>query len=249
MAKPFAESFYSSQAWKRCRKAYIAGRVMKDGGICESCHESPGEELHHIRELTVSNIGDPEVTLNHENLLWLCKDCHFKAHRELIMKGLNRKKAGKQVNEAGYYFDENGEIAQAKVFIVYGSPASGKTTYVREHMRDGDLVIDLDLIKRAISMRDGGDAPDNLLNVAIVMREAAYEMIAAGDVDSRTVWVVATLPERAERMALAERLGAELVYIDATYAECVARAKADQERLDVVGRLYAIDRWWERFGA
>lgn len=249
MAKPFAEAFYGSKAWRRCRDAYVADRVLVDGGMCESCREKAGEELHHIRELTVANIGDPEVTLNHDNLAWLCRDCHFKAHRELIARSLRRKRAGSLVNEAGYYFDENGEIRQAKVYIVYGSPASGKTSYVRKHRREGDLVVDLDLIKQAISMQGGKDAPDNLLEVALAMREAAYGMIESRVADCRTSWVVASLPERAERLALAERLGAELVYIDATYGECIKRAMADPERRDVVGQLYLIDRWWERFQA
>ena len=41
-----------------------------------------------------------------------------------------------------------------RVILVWGPPASGKTTYVKKHMADGDMVIDLDAIKHAISFRD-----------------------------------------------------------------------------------------------
>lgn len=41
------------------------------------------------------------------------------------------------------------------VNIVYGSPRAGKTTYVKEHMHDDDLVIDLDSIISSLQLNDG----------------------------------------------------------------------------------------------
>lgn len=232
MAKPFAQSFYNSANWKLCRESYISQRVAIDGGLCEECGESVGEELHHVQPLTVNNIHDAEITLNHDNLKWLCKDCHFKAHREIIVEGFKKRKVKKIVNDAGYYFDDNGEMRQAKTYIVWGSPASGKTTYVREHKQDGDLVVDLDLIKQAISMSNSKDTPTNLLPVAIGIKEYIYDLIEDGDIDCKNKWIVATLPNRKERLELAERLDAELIYIDSTYHDCIKRVDKDSERTD-----------------
>ena len=39
-----------------------------------------GEEVHHKILLTPSNIFDTNVTLNKENLIYLCKECHNKEH-------------------------------------------------------------------------------------------------------------------------------------------------------------------------
>lgn len=38
-----------------------------------------------------------------------------------------------------------------QVILVCGPPASGKTTFVRNHMVPGDIVVDLDAIMQAIS--------------------------------------------------------------------------------------------------
>lgn len=75
----WAKSFYSSKAWLCCRDAYISNRISIDGGLCQVCGEQTGnigEILHHQIMLTQSNISDPNVALNHDNLLWVCKDCH-----------------------------------------------------------------------------------------------------------------------------------------------------------------------------
>ena len=40
----------------------------------------PGIEVHHIEELTPLNIHRPEVALNMDNLVLLCRECHKARH-------------------------------------------------------------------------------------------------------------------------------------------------------------------------
>ena len=40
----------------------------------------PGVEVHHIEELTPLNIHRPEVALNMDNLVLLCRECHKARH-------------------------------------------------------------------------------------------------------------------------------------------------------------------------
>ena len=86
MAKEFAKAFYNSKAWQACRKAYIAERVLIDGGMCETCHEKPGYIVHHKIPLTVENIHNPSVTLNHDNMKFDCKDCHDREETHAFVK-------------------------------------------------------------------------------------------------------------------------------------------------------------------
>ena len=78
--KDFAKSFYTSRAWKNCRRAYAASV----GGLCEDCKAkgliTPGEIVHHKIELTPENINDPAVTLSWSNLRLVCRECHAKKH-------------------------------------------------------------------------------------------------------------------------------------------------------------------------
>ena len=100
MAKEYAVRFYNSKQWKDCRKSYIS----KVHGLCEHCLENdkhvPGYIVDHIEEITPVNINDPEITLNHDNLQYLCLECH------------NTKTFGKDVEviREGLEFDRDGNI-------------------------------------------------------------------------------------------------------------------------------------------
>ncbi len=81
MAQDFAQSFYNSRAWKDCRKAY----AKSVGNLCERCLSRglivPGKVVHHIRHITPDTIDDPAITLNHNNLILVCQDCHAAEHK------------------------------------------------------------------------------------------------------------------------------------------------------------------------
>lgn len=79
--KKYAEKFYKSENWQSCRENYI----RKVGGLCERCLEKglyvPAIIVHHKVHISPNNINDPAVTLCHDNLEALCRDCHAEAHK------------------------------------------------------------------------------------------------------------------------------------------------------------------------
>ena len=93
--KDYARKFYKSPAWKRMR-AYV---IKRDGGLCRECwgqgRLTPAAEVHHIIEITPDNIDDPDVALNPENLISLCRECH---------------KARHGIRTGRYTFDELGRV-------------------------------------------------------------------------------------------------------------------------------------------
>lgn len=78
MAKEWAKAFYNSKRWQQCRDSYISSRIVTDGGMCEICGSNQGFIVHHKTTLTESNIKDPDISLRHDNLQYVCKDCHDK---------------------------------------------------------------------------------------------------------------------------------------------------------------------------
>lgn len=84
--KDFAKSFYTSRAWKNCRRAYAASV----GGLCEDCKAkgliTPGEIVHHKTELTPDNINDASVTLSWSNLRLVCREHHAELHGKRIKR-------------------------------------------------------------------------------------------------------------------------------------------------------------------
>lgn len=98
--KEYAKGFYKSKAWKNAREQAI----MKANGLCERCKAKgiykPGYIVHHKKHITPGNINDKNITLNVNNLEYVCEDCHNKEHKA---KGNDR-----------YCFDSNGNILPPK---------------------------------------------------------------------------------------------------------------------------------------
>lgn len=67
--------------------------------LCQDCLKkgiyTPAEEVHHIVELTPSNVSDPNIALNADNLISLCRECHRARH---------------STNSRRYTIDENGKV-------------------------------------------------------------------------------------------------------------------------------------------
>ena len=99
MARKFSKSFYNSKQWEKVRE-YV---LLRDHHECQVCG-APAEEVHHIKHLNPDNIGDANITMNPDNLISLCRECHFEKHRG--EHGNGRKKE----EEYPYQFDSNGYL-------------------------------------------------------------------------------------------------------------------------------------------
>jgi 5-methylcytosine-specific restriction endonuclease McrA len=93
--KEYAKGFYKSAAWKRARQQVIT----RSNGLCERCKArgiyKPGYIVHHKEYITPDNISNPNITLNLDNLEYVCEDCHNKEHHR------NDKKKRYAFDEAG----------------------------------------------------------------------------------------------------------------------------------------------------
>ena len=103
------EEFYNSKVWKQVRKNIW----LKQNCLCAICHRPvyvdgiseyiPKEYrrrgiVHHKEFLNESNIYNDYVTLNEDNLIGVCKDCHEELHHQDIS---TRKE---------YVFDDDGNF-------------------------------------------------------------------------------------------------------------------------------------------
>ena len=57
--------------------------------ICQVCGR-PAQEVHHKKNINEANIWDTSITLNPDNLVLLCRDCHCNQHHKDRGNG-NRK--------------------------------------------------------------------------------------------------------------------------------------------------------------
>ncbi|MFT9056937.1 MAG: HNH endonuclease signature motif containing protein [Ethanoligenens sp.] len=97
IARPFAEYFYKSKRWRKCRDGFMQSRHF----ICERCGQR-ATVAHHKVHIIPDNINDPGITLSWDNLQALCADCHAKVHGN-----------GTGVPD-GYAFDAEGNMVRTE---------------------------------------------------------------------------------------------------------------------------------------
>ena len=124
------------------------------------------------------------------------------------------------------------------IHIVTGPPCAGKTTYVREHAKSGDLRVDYDMIAQALGAENSHAAEGIVRQAAFEAREGAIRS-ALKSTDSES-WIIHTTPSE-EHVKLYEAAGAEFIPLDPGYDVCMERAKRDGRPQQTVD---GIEKWY-----
>jgi predicted kinase len=134
------------------------------------------------------------------------------------------------------------------VYIVYGPPLSGKKTFVREQMRRGDIVVDMDQLYAAVSGLPQYDKPDNLFGNVVGMQNLLLDNIKTRYGRWNDAWIIGGYADKYKREKLAEDLGAELVFCDVSKDECLSRLELDEERRWRKDEWAGyISKWFEQY--
>lgn len=207
------KTFYNSDKWSIFRLNLIAER----GNKCSRCKQTIAKSKdiigHHKIELTPENVHDHMISLNPELVDLVCFDCHNKEHNRF------------------------GHSGEKKVFLVYGPPMSGKTTFVNENMQRGDIVVDMDRLYAAITGLPEYDKPDNLLPIIRGIHNVLIDNIKTRYGKWHNAWVIGGYADKYKRERLANDIGAEIIFCDVSKQECLNRLKVD------AGRQYRQDEW------
>lgn len=216
-------NFYKSKEWQDLLEVLKLERVNSNGELlCEHCHKPITKAYdcigHHDKELTEANVNDYNISLNKNNI----KLIHFKCHNII--------------------HERFGYEKPKKVYIVYGSPCSGKSTWVNNNVTKDDLIVDIDRVWECISSCDKYNKPNRLKQNVFAMHNALLEQVRLRVGKWKTAFIVGGYPLKMDRERLADSLGAELIYIDTTKEECLARAANDEW-------INYINDWWELYTA
>ena len=114
------------------------------------------------------------------------------------------------------------------IHVILGAPCSGKSTYVREHAADDDVIVDYDVIAQALGRKEAHSSrirPTNQHLAAFVARRSVIEW-ATDHADEVDAWIIHTNPMK-EDMDRYEACGAELTVMETDMETCLARAEAD----------------------
>lgn len=216
-------NFYQSKEWRRLMSTLKIERANEDGEIiCNYCGKPITRAYdiigHHKTELTDENCNDYNISLNPDNVALVHHRCHNYIH-----------------NKFGY--------KERQIFLIYGAPLSGKTSYVRESMNSGDLIIDMDNIWQCISGCDRYVKPNNLKSVAFKIRNELIECARYRNGKWRNVYIIGGYPIQSDRERLCKELGAREIYIECDKEECLRRLEASNDRDKDEWKKY-IEGWF-----
>ena len=221
--------FYRTAEWKKLTHIIKLSRVDDNGfWTCEHCGQHIVKSYdcicHHKIYLTDDNYTDPNIALNENNIALLHHRCHNRIHNKL------------------------GQPSR-QVFIVYGSPLSGKSSYVNDVMLQGDLLLDIDKIWMAISNQPLYIKPKELTSNVFAIRDLILQQIKHRQGKWQNAYIVGGYPLSAERNRLANTLGARLIHIDTDKETCLSRLIACEDKRDQEQWTKFIEDWWEKFSA
>lgn len=236
-------AFYNSKAWRACKTQVMEQRRLANGAIvCADC----GKELlksfnpsaknnkhaivfHHEIELNNFNCNDASISLNPDLITILCWTDHNKRH--------NR-------------FNGVAAAIERKVYIITGAPCSGKTTFARERMQAGDIILDIDDIWETISGQPRYTKPNALKSIVFNLRLALKEQIAKGAGSWRNAYIIESLPIATDRKREAERYKAhncEIITMDTDRTECLNRLYAMPNGRDIKAYEEYINAYFEDY--
>lgn len=221
--------FYRSKEWREFRQVVIAERTKADGFVYDEITGKPIVKaydiiLHHKTELTLENVNDYDISLNPDNI----QVVSFRTHNEIHAR-------------FGTY--------TRHVYLVYGCPLSGKTSYVQERAGIHDVIIDVDKIYACISNNPLYVKSGRLYECMEAVRRALLDCIKYKRGKYINAWIIGGFPFKGERERIAAEYGAEEVFIDCTQEEALARLQAVQDGRDIQEWKKYIDVWFSRYTA
>lgn len=224
------KAFYRSRKWESFTKQLRLERATAEGYvICEHCGKpilKPYDCIaHHVTELTEQNVGDVSIALNPDNI----KLIHFRCHNELHKRfGFNRRPI-------------------KKVYIVFGAPCSGKTSFVEENAGDNDIILEIGRLYQGITKSGVHELPQAVKSNVFKLRDSMLDMIATRYGAWENAYIIGGYPLLNERERLADRVNADkIIYVDTPKEVCLLRLESDPNGRDRDKWRGYIDDWFAR---
>ncbi len=222
-------SFYRSREWEAFRELVISERTKPDGLIYDEVTGRPILKrydliLHHKIELTEENVNDYNISLNPDNIMVLSHKSHNTIHNRFCGTKVRR------------------------VFLVWGAPLSGKTSYVRDAHLPGDLIVDIDSIWESVSGEARYIKPKELKPIVFRIRDAEIDAIKYRLGQWQSAYLIGGYPIASQRKHLCDELHAREIFVDSTNDECLQRLEEAGDGRNVDEWRRYIDDWFEDAG-
>lgn len=220
-------SFYRSTEWEKFRQLVISERMHEDGFVYDEVTGKPIVKaydiiLHHVIPLTEDNVNDYDISLNPQNIQIVSHKTHNQLH-----------------DRFGY--------KRREVYLVYGAPCSGKSTFVDDNMSAGDLVIDIDSIWQCVSNRPRYEKPGRLKSIVFKVRNELLDCVRYRLGKWNNCYIVGGYALQSERERTIKELGAREIFINTSEEECLRRLENINDGRDKKEWAQYIRDWFDKY--
>lgn len=229
--------------WKRARARHLASHPRC---IVEGCTR-PATDVDHI----LSVRERPDLRLEPSNFRSMCHAHH--AQRTAREQGFARTGAlNASSSDAPLRGARHPEWLRPSIVpltLVCGAPGSGKSTYVEKRRGPRDMVLDLDEIIAKLSGFPIYTAPAPWADAGLRWRNGRLSLL--GYVSSRwpVAWLIVSEPHEHWRQWWVDKMGARVVVLETSRAQCVERVTFDDRRPPAVRQRHCelIGWWWSAY--
>jgi hypothetical protein len=223
-------AFYTGDEWRGFCDVLALERTNENGElICAHCGKPIVKKYdrigHHSKiHLTLENVNDASISLNPENVEFV----HFRCHNEIHLRF----------------------VAWTRhIYLVYGCPLAGKTTFIKENAGIHDLVIDIDRIYECITNNPPYVYSNRLYDNMKAVQTALLECIKYKRGKWINAFIVGGYPYKGERERICAEYGAEEVFIDCDKETAFSRLETARDGRDVKEWEKYISTWFNRYQA
>lgn len=237
--------FYRSDDWSNCKAQVLQSRIKSDGVIyCEHCglpilkgfnnranNNAGAIVFHHKIYLNNLNVNDASISINPANIQIVHWRCHNEIHQRFGFSGSNN-------------------IPEKKVYLITGASCSGKTSWVKERIQEGDIVVDIDDIWQMVSGQARYNKPNAVKPIVFRIRDELKGLIQRGTGTWRNAYIIESLPSKQDREREADKYKAfnvEIITLDTTKEECLQRLHNNPDGRNIKDYEKYIEEYFTRY--
>lgn len=134
-----------------------------------------------------------------------------------------------------------------KVKIVSGPPCSGKSTYCKENMKDGDIVYDYDALSNALIYGDTHELERKSTHNYIIDFRIAMLNRVTFDKRKNTLFFITSKTPPQNIIDFIKDIEYEVIEMETTFEECLKNLEKDDKRKEKEKWKERIENWFKEF--